>query len=59
MALLFLAVGLNFSGVFEMGLGLTRIGGAGEARRMAGGSLLTGPSGLAAPSTAKASLLGQ
>ena len=39
MALLFLAVGLNFSGVFEMGLGLTRLGGAGEARRMAGGSL--------------------
>ena len=39
MALLFVAVGLNFSGVFEMGLGLTRLGGAGESRRLAGGSL--------------------
>ena len=33
MALLFVAVGLNFSGVFEMGLGLTRLGGAGTTRR--------------------------
>ena len=39
MALLFVAVGLNFSGVFEMGLGLTRLGGAGESRRTTGGSL--------------------
>ncbi len=39
MALLFVAVGLNFSGVFEMGLGLTRLGGAGESGRRSGGSL--------------------
>jgi len=29
MALLFVAVGLNFSGVFEIGMGLTRLGGVG------------------------------
>jgi thiol:disulfide interchange protein DsbD len=29
MALLFVAVGLNFSGVFEMGMALTRLGGVG------------------------------
>jgi thiol:disulfide interchange protein DsbD len=29
MALLFVAVGLSFSGVFEIGMGLTRLGGAG------------------------------
>ena len=34
MALLFVAVGLNFSGVFELGLGLTRLGGAGTTRRI-------------------------
>jgi thiol:disulfide interchange protein DsbD len=34
MALLFLAVGLNFSGVFEMGLALTRLGGDGATRRI-------------------------
>ena len=34
MALLFVAVGLNFSGVFEMGLGLTRLGGAATTRRI-------------------------
>ena len=39
MALLFVAVGLNFSGVFEMGLGLTRLGGDGESGRRGGGSL--------------------
>jgi thiol:disulfide interchange protein DsbD len=39
MALLFVAVGLNFSGVFEMGLGLTRLGGGGESGRRGGGSL--------------------
>jgi thiol:disulfide interchange protein DsbD len=31
MALLFVAVGLNFSGVFEIGFALTRLGGAGGA----------------------------
>ena len=39
MALLFVAVGLNFSGVFEMGLALTRLGGAGATRPVGGGSL--------------------
>lgn len=34
MALLFVAIGLNFSGVFEMGLALTRLGGAGATRRI-------------------------
>ena len=46
MALLFVLIGLNFSGVFEIGLGLTRLGNVGaNDRAQQGGPSLTGSFG--------------